>query len=102
MGADLKRQNRWAELIREQAQSGLSVTAFCRKHGVSDQSLYNWRRKLGADEPVRFTLVESNGSAKTEAVPVELVLISGERLLIPPGTDPATLRSLLSVLRERA
>jgi hypothetical protein len=33
---------------------------------------------------------------------VELILASGDRLRITPGTDAATLRTALSVLRERA
>jgi hypothetical protein len=38
---------------------------------------------------------------KDEA-PIELVLASGDRLRIAPGADAATLRTVLSVLRERA
>jgi len=34
-----------AGLIREQQQSELSVSAFCRKHGFSDQTFYNWRKR---------------------------------------------------------
>jgi hypothetical protein len=33
---------------------------------------------------------------------IELVLASGDRLHISPGADAATLRTVLSVLRERA
>jgi hypothetical protein len=39
------RQNKWAELIWQQSRSNLSVSAFCREHGVSDQSSYNWRKR---------------------------------------------------------
>jgi transposase-like protein len=44
-------QKKWQELIRQQEQSTLSVSAFCRQHGFSDQSFYNWRKRLAADEP---------------------------------------------------
>jgi len=37
---------KWQELIRQQEQSKPSVTAFCREHGVSDQSFYTWRKRL--------------------------------------------------------
>jgi hypothetical protein len=47
-------QKKWQNLIRQQQQSKLSVSAFCRRRGFGDQSFYNWRKRLAADEPVRF------------------------------------------------
>jgi putative transposase len=97
-----KRAKKWSELIRQQQQSGLSVTAFCRQHGFSDQTFYNWRKRLAGSEPVRFALVAADATAAAEQLPIELFLVSGDRLRIAPGTDAATLRTLLNVLRERA
>jgi hypothetical protein len=94
-------QKKWQELIRQQQQSKLSVSAFCRQHGFSDQSFYNWRKRLAADEPVRFALVEANPSGSDRFAPLELILASGDRLRVAPGTDAATLRAVLTVLRER-
>ena len=94
-------QKKWLELIRQQEQSKLSVSAFCRQHGFSDQSFYNWRKRLAASEPVRFALVEANPSGAGRHAPLELILASGDRLRIAPGADAATLRAVLSVLRER-
>jgi hypothetical protein len=96
------RDKRWQELIRQQEQSKLSVTAFCREHGVSDQSFYNWRKRLSGSEPVRFALVEAGAPVTNDKTPIELILAGGDRLHIPPGIDAATLRTVLSVLRERA
>ena len=95
------RQKKWLELIRQQEQSKLSVSAFCRQHGFSDQSFYNWRKRLAADEPVRFALVDANPAGAGQPGSLELVLASGDRLRITPGTDAATLRAVLNVLRER-
>jgi Transposase len=94
-------QKKWQELIRQQEQSKLSVSAFCRQHGFSDQSFYNWRRRLAASQPVRFALVDANPSGADLLAPLELILASGDRLRIAPGTDATTLRSVLNVLRER-
>jgi transposase-like protein len=96
------RDKRWQELIRQQEQSKLSVTAFCREHGISDQSFYNWRKRLSGSEPVRFALVEGGAPGTNDNAPVELILAGGDRLRIAPGIDAATLRTVLSVLRERA
>ena len=100
--AGSKKAKKWAELVRQQQQSGLSVTAFCRQHGFSDQTFYNWRKRLAGSEPVRFALVAADVPAAAEQLPVELFLVSGDRLRIAPGTDAATLRTVLNVLRERA
>lgn len=78
------------------------MSAFCREHGVSDQSFYNWRKRLSESEPVRFALVAANAPVTKDSLPVELILASGDRLRIAPGTDAATLRTVLNVLREHA
>ena len=77
------------------------MSAFCRQHGFSDQSFYNWRKRLAEDEPVRFALVEANSSGTDRHAPLELILASGDRLRIAPGADAVTLRAVLNVLRER-
>jgi len=94
-------EKKWQELIRQQQQSKLSVSAFCRQHGFSDQAFYNWRKRLAADEPVRFALVDANPEGADRFAGLELILVSGDRLRIAPGTDAATLRAVLNVLRER-
>jgi hypothetical protein len=100
--AGSKKVKKWSELIRQQQQSGLSVTAFCREHGFSDQTFYNWRKRLAGGEPVRFALVAADAKVDAGQLPIELFLVSGDRLRIAPGTDAATLRTVLNVLRERA
>ena len=101
--ADSKKGKKWAGLIAQQQQSGLTVSAFCREHGFSDQTFYNWRKRLAESEPVRFALVAADAKkAVAEQLPIELFLVLGDRLRIAPGADAATLRIVLSVLRERA
>jgi transposase-like protein len=96
------RQKRWAELIWQQKQSRVSVSAFCREHSVREQSFYYWRKRLGNEsEPVRFALVEAGMQAALDRAPIELALASGDRLYIAAGADAATLRTVLSVLRDR-
>ena len=64
--AGSKKAKKWSELIRQQQESGLSVTAFCREHGFSDQTFYNWRKRLAGSEPVRFALVAADPTAAAE------------------------------------
>ena|ERR1039457_758131 len=49
-----------------------------------------------------FALVEAKGSGFQPKAAMELVLATGDRLQISAGVDPATLRMVLGVLRERA
>jgi putative transposase len=95
-------EKKWTELIRQQQQSGLSVSVFCRDRGFSDQAFYHWRKRLSVGEPVRFTLVAADAATATGAAPIELLLASGDRLRIAPGTDALTLRAVLNILREHA
>ena len=96
------RQERWADLIRQQSRSRLSVSAFCQEQGVREQSFYYWRKRVTKAEPVRFALVEAGMPVAKDKARFELILTSGDRLPIPQGADAANLRSVLAVLRERA
>ena len=102
--APVRRREDWQQLISEHKQSGLTVKAFCQKQGVSEALFYSWRKRVvSGDQPSRFALVATNGVAPTaaELPPLQLVLAGGERLEIPSGTDEATLRTVLGLLRQR-
>ena len=94
------RLNFWRQLIARQPQSGMSVRAFCQQHGTSEYSFYHWRKRLREQPPMKFALVETSRSAPAGVAAVEVILTSGERLRIAPSIDAATLRLVLSVLRE--
>jgi hypothetical protein len=95
------KEKKWAELIRQQQQSGLSVAAFCSDRGFSEQTFYHWRKRLGSG-PVSFALVQAGSPVTGSQASVELLLASGDRLRIAPGVEAATLRTVLNVLRDRA
>ncbi|HET7890125.1 MAG TPA: transposase [Candidatus Sulfotelmatobacter sp.] len=99
-----RRREDWQQLISEQKQSGLTVKAFCAKHGVGEALFYAWRKRVVAeDQPARFALVATKGVVPGAPMqqPLQLVLAGGERLEIPSGTDEATLRTVLGLLRQR-
>jgi transposase-like protein len=96
-----ERRQLWRELIAQQEQSGLSVRAFCQQRRTNEHSFYQWRKRLAERLPVKFALVETNGVAPAATAALEVILTGGERLRILPGADAATLRVVLSVLRER-
>ena len=98
----LSTRQKWADLVRQHEQSGAAVKVFCRDRGVSEPSFYSWRKRLSGTEQVRFTLFDAGASGIHENASVEMILQSGDRLKITSGVDAATLRTVLSVLREHA
>jgi len=54
-------EDAWRELVARQAQSGLSVAAFCQREGISPWSIYGWRKRLRA---------EDGGEVRSVTVPV--------------------------------
>jgi transposase len=89
----------WQQRLLRFEHSGLSVSAFCDREGVSTPSFYAWRRRLRIDPsaapdgprflPVRVLAVAS---------PVELVLPGGAVLRLTSGCDLAFVRSLVDSL----
>jgi hypothetical protein len=89
-------KNYWLDLIDHQAESGLTIAAFCQKHEISRHKFYYWRKRLGNPK-------KSNGFIK---------LIPNERLRsgikvhlnesiyveVEPGFDPHTLQSVVKAL----
>lgn len=96
-----------AELVLEAwAESGLSVAAFARQHGIQAKRLGWWRKRLeevAEPAPVfhRVQLIqdrerdESGGDGA-----VELVLRGGRRISVRPGFDTATLEQLVRVVES--
>jgi len=60
----------WEFVLAEHVESGLSISAFCRREGVSQASFYQWRKKL-ADGAVKARAPSHH--ATTSFVPVEIV-----------------------------
>ena len=57
-------------ILKEQDQ-GLKVAEICRKHGISDQTFHNWKKKYGGltvDELRRMKDLEQENSRLKRAV----------------------------------
>jgi transposase-like protein len=102
---DEQKERQWRRWIDEWRESGLSVRAFCARHGLATASFYNWRRVLqrraAADPPtfVPVRVVADAIPAQTSAL--EVVLSDGRIVRVASGFDAATLRQLLAVLEWR-
>jgi transposase-like protein len=113
---DLRREMFWRQLFQQWHRSGLTVRAFCAKHGLAEPSFYAWRRILSERDQQRATPVACPSRATNTQpafVPVhvmttpasavlELVVDQNLVLRVPVGFDAATLRHLLAILKETA
>lgn len=71
-------------ILREQ-EAGVPVAELCRKHGMSDATFYNWKRKYGGLE-----VSEARRLRSLEAENAKL-----KRLLADAMLDNAALKDLL-------
>lgn len=95
-----QRRELWRQRIAQQESSGQSIRAYCRGRGLPEHAFYGWRQRLRKQSAtVKFALVETK-PAEVAALPIEIMLASGDRLRIPH--DAATLKLVLAVLRDRA
>lgn len=122
--ADPELGARWRELIEAWSLSSLTVVAFCKFHGVSTASFYNWRRKLMAADhesvdraaepnhkagrsgsflPVELTTTEvgdpSEADTHTGSAIVRIVLPSEIRIEVPVS-DGSLVLSMITALIE--
>ncbi len=44
-------RDEWQRLIKEQADSGLTQSGFCKANGIGLASFQNWKRRLAAEAP---------------------------------------------------
>ena len=116
---DPAKERHWRRMVRRWEKSGLSVREFCDYEGLSEPSLYAWRREL-ADrdaEAGREKQAPGEVTASDQFLPVRVVaddpvgggpnlhievhLPSGVRLRVPPGISRQTLADVLAALEAR-
>jgi transposase-like protein len=91
-------REQWRSWLEEQPATGLSITAFCRDRGISQNSFYVWRRKLAHEL--------TNGQPAAEFVPVAVIGNSEIMVELPCGATvrfaphESTTRQVLSILNE--
>lgn len=89
----------WPAVVQAHAASGLTVTAFCREHGISRGLLYRWRRRCqGETVPaVESSFVELRAvERRAPGSGVVMVFDPGWRLELEADFDAVTLERVLS------
>jgi hypothetical protein len=109
-GRSAARERYWRGILFDWEASGLSVSAYCRRHGVAQPSLYYWRRELAS----RDRVVDAPGNSLVRRAepafvpvrvvgsePIEVVMRSGQVVRVAAGFDPTHLRAVVSALEAK-
>ena len=97
----------YGSLLEQQAESGLSVTDYAARVGISPWTLYQWRRRLASscddDRAARPKLIEV-AVAQPELLAAGGLVVrldDGRRsITVPSGFDADELRRLVEVLES--
>lgn len=83
----MRSQGQWKALLEEFSNSGLTKTAFCKKHRIATSSLYRWQQILSwkasdtdfieVTEPLSLTPAPSPAQMRNNDWQVELELGAG-------------------------
>jgi transposase len=103
-----------AQIVAESYASGEKVSAVARRHGLTPQQLFGWRRdgrqiseRQGGENCPAFTPVvvepcRAQRDAIAPAVPVGCVIeivVGAATVRVPPGIDRMTLTTVLRAVR---
>jgi transposase-like protein len=98
-GRSPERERFWREAVAGHKKSGLSVRAFCAQRGVSEPSFYAWRRELSQRDRAAMTPAATFVPVQVVAdAVVEVVLLSGVVVRVPPATDASAVARLVAAL----
>ena len=120
---DAAKASRWRRRIQAQADSGMSVAAWCRQQRVTETSFYWWRRELArrdTEASARTGARRRRTSARSKADPppdasfvpvqvigedrsasagrIEIVLSDGTRVRLRGAVDRQALTDVLAAL----
>ena len=114
---DPAREAFWRRAIERQAESGLTVRAFCRREKLAESNFYAWRRTIGerdrkakgerggkakrAKPMPAFVPVAVSGQAVQEAG-IVLELGGGSKLRFAESIEPTRLAAFVHALEVEA
>lgn len=96
--------DQWRQILEDQQQSGLTISAFCRQHNISTSGFYTQRKKqsvvtASTSAFVSTTVTEETSTKVHRDVKQTIVLeLSAARLRLPIETPAHYLITLLNGL----
>ena len=100
---DPARERLWRKRLARWRASGLKVSAFCEREGVTPTAFAHWRQEIAASDArvadvAAPEFVPVHVTPAVAAVPLEVALGGGRVVRVPPGFDPAHLRAVVAAL----
>ena len=114
---DLAKEAAWRRRLARHANSGQTVRAWCRRHGVKEASFHWWRRELARRDaeqapsvrrdaevlPCSFVPVHlADDSARDGDGQIEIELTDGRRVRVTGAVNRQMLAQVLDVLERQA
>jgi hypothetical protein len=107
---DLKLHARWRERVRLQSQSGLTISQYCIREGISAAAFHAWKRRLRlinladrrAKPPAPPAFVPITLQASADPPVIEADLPNGVRLRFPTADAHLACRLVRLVARARS
>ena len=103
-----EREAFWRRKFDDWRQSGQTITAFCREHGLTESAFHLWKRELRLQKKPGHSTTNVRRPLAPRLVPVSIAAlptsaltleVHGATLRIEPGADEALLRTVLNVLK---
>lgn len=103
-----------AQIITESDAEGETVSAVARRHGLTPQQLFGWRRQAqgraeaeAGEQCFAPVIVEAGGPrssapispARPAGSPMIEILLGAATVRVTPGVDPVTLTAVLRAVR---
>lgn len=100
-----RRWRQWTEgeartALEELTRSGVSLSEFARRKGVSVQRLGYWRKRLGHAEPPAFVAVTLPHSTRPPSAPIE-ISVGTVVVRIPDEIDADRIADIVTALSKR-
>jgi transposase len=97
-----------AQIVAESCREGATVSAVARRHGLTAQQLFAWRRKaeggglqIPSADGLEFAsiVVAAPSQQGHRATPTIEVVVGALTVRVPVGVDPSTLQVVLRAAR---
>jgi hypothetical protein len=86
---------RWEPVVRRARQSGVSIRAFARQHGINESTLAWWNWRFGDDLAERAFVEVSVGDGSCRPLQIH---VGGARVEVGADSDLALLRRVVEAL----
>ena len=92
------RLSHWAQAARERSESGLSIRAYCKQIGISENTYFYWQRRLRKAACEQLNKYESEQKCIAQSCFVEVEVAEKSDLpALPAPTAPVSLPSQLQI-----